>query len=77
MNLHLGAGLDLTELVRLCLNMADVLFILFVGLWLEIRFGFTSGLGLSLSISLGRVPGMKGLENDKKNKDRKNNHISV
>jgi hypothetical protein len=71
-NLHLGAGLDLTELVQLCLNMADVLFILFVGLWLEIHFGFTSGLGLSLSISLGRVPGMKGLKNDKKNR-----HISV
>ena len=63
MNVDLGAGLDLTALVQL--NPALV-FIVFAGLWLEIRFGFTSGLGLSLNIGLSLVLGLKGVAYDKK-----------
>ena len=65
MNVDLGAGLDLTALVQTCLKPA-LIFIPVLGIGVEVRFGFTSGLGLSLNIGLSLVLGLKDIEYDKK-----------
>jgi hypothetical protein len=65
-NADLGAGLDLTAVVQTRINLSLV-FILVLGIWVEVRFGFTSGLGLSLSIGPSLVLCMKGRADDKKN----------
>jgi hypothetical protein len=62
--MDLGAGQDLTDLVAL---RPAMVFILFLGLCLDMRFGFISELGLSLSTILSLALGMKGLVIDKKN----------